>query len=141
MLIISASAYPNGLSFFNPFVGGNANAIRYLADSNIDWGQSLRDVAAFARERKIDKLKLAYFGFDIPQRYLPPQQIEVLAPPWGDRRGIPVRLIPQKGWYAISASLLPGQFFLPEFRDYYAEFRAREPVSVAGGSIFIYRID
>jgi hypothetical protein len=138
---MSAASYPHGLAFFNPFTGGSANAIRYLADSNIDWGQSLRDAASWARDHRVDKLKLAYFGFDIPQRYFPPGKVELLVPPWTDRPAASERLIPEKGWYAVSASLLPGQFFLPAFRDYYAEFRVRRPVAVAGGSIFIYRIE
>jgi hypothetical protein len=141
LVVASATVFPNGLSYFNPFVGGSEQAIRYLADSNIDWAQSTRDVAAYARDRSVDKLRFAYFGFDVPQRYFPPGRVEFLVPPWNDRVTGAHRLKPEPGWYAISASLLPGHFFLPEYREYYAEFRARKPVAVAGGSVFIYRVD
>jgi hypothetical protein len=138
---MSASVFPHGLAAFNPFVGGARNALRYLADSNIDWGQALRDVAVYTRRHDIKHLNLAYFGFDRPQRFFAPGSVTNIPAPWEDRPDTPERLVPAKGWYAISASLLPGHFFLPKYREYYAEFRQRRPVAVAGGSIFIYRVE
>jgi hypothetical protein len=137
----SASVFPHGLASFNGFVGGPRNAIRYLADSNIDWGQALREVAVYAERHRIGKLRLAYFGFDRPERFFAPGTIEYLTPPWTEQPDTPERLVPAKGWYAISASLLPGHFFVPKFRDHYSEFRQRKPVAIAGGSIFIYRVE
>ncbi len=38
-IISSLSVYPHSLSFFNAAVGGPLYGDRYLADSNLDWGQ------------------------------------------------------------------------------------------------------
>ena len=47
-LILSvASYYPNYLSYFNEFVFDRTFAYRYLADSNLDWGQNSEKAAEF----------------------------------------------------------------------------------------------
>ena len=139
-LALTASVYPFGISFFNPYVGGPRVALGYLDDSNIDWGHGLGEAARWARRHRVDKLNLAYFGFDSPSRYFAPGQVANVVPPWSGKSDTD-RYQPQPGWYAISASLLPGHFFMPPFCDFFAEFRYRRPVAVAGGSIFIYRIE
>ena len=45
-LLEFASVYPNNLAFFNRAVGGPSNGFRYLADSNLDWGQDLKPLEA-----------------------------------------------------------------------------------------------
>ncbi|MDZ4799754.1 MAG: glycosyltransferase family 39 protein [Bryobacteraceae bacterium] len=139
-IVLSARVYPYGIAYFNPWAGKPENALQYLADSNIDWGQSLSEVGRYARSHNIEKLHLAYFGFDKAERYFDPGQIVPLAAPWDGKSEVE-RLVPEKGWYAISATLLPGHLFFPRYRDYFAEFLRRKPEAVAGGSIFIYRID
>jgi hypothetical protein len=47
-LIISVASYfPNYLSYFNEFVINRTFAYRYLADSNLDWGQNSEELAKF----------------------------------------------------------------------------------------------
>jgi hypothetical protein len=38
---------PHELAYFNELVGGSENAYRYLADSNLDWGESARMFAEY----------------------------------------------------------------------------------------------
>jgi 4-amino-4-deoxy-L-arabinose transferase-like glycosyltransferase len=64
-----ASIHPYYLSYFNEFVGGPKNGHHYLVDSNIDWGQDLKRLAAYAQTRPGEKIKLAYFGSGEPARY------------------------------------------------------------------------
>ncbi len=137
---LSASVYPYGIAYFNPWAGSPKNRLQYLADSNVDWGQSLSEVGRYARKHRIDRVHLAYFGFDRWERYFAPGQVLPVPVPWDGKSTVEV-LQPDKGWYAISATLLPGQLLQPRYRDYFAEFRRRRPVAVAGGSMFIYRID
>ncbi len=61
--------HPHYLSYFNELIGGPANGHLYLADSNIDWGQDLKRLAAYARRHPEEKIKLAYFGSADPTRY------------------------------------------------------------------------
>lgn len=135
----SMTNYPHQLSFFNLWAGGSAQGLRYLADSNLDWGQDLRLAAQWARENKVEKLKLAYFGTDTPWRHFSDKNVEIEAPPWGDAqaRGR-TYLAPEPGVYAISATLLPGQFFPDKYQNYYKEFLRRKPDAYAGWSIYIY---
>jgi len=46
-------ASPDFIAYFNELAGGPANGYRWLADSNLDWGQNLTRMQAYARERGI----------------------------------------------------------------------------------------
>lgn len=137
----SVEIYPRGITYFNVWAGGADNGLQYLADSNLDWGQGLPDLADFARERGIRKLHLSYFGFDIPYRYFPESELEVVAPPWDDSTAKGEYLRPEPGYYAVSATLLPGHYFAPKYRNYYQVFRSLTPIAKPGHSIYVYRID
>ncbi|HYO80077.1 MAG TPA: hypothetical protein VES20_01645, partial [Bryobacteraceae bacterium] len=137
----SILSYPHGLAYFNGSIGARTEAVRYLADSNIDWGQAVRDVARFATRNHVPHIHLALFGLDPPSRHFAPGTWDLVPVPWSPEPSTPTRYPVAGGWYAVSAALLPGHSFVPEYREYFAEFRAREPIATAGGSIFIYRID
>ncbi|HTF35320.1 MAG TPA: glycosyltransferase family 39 protein [Myxococcota bacterium] len=90
----SAAAYPNELAFFNLVGGGPGGGLRYLADSNLDWGQDLPALAKFMRENETGPIQLAYFGRVDPRLY-----------------GVEFSLLdpkPHSGWVAISANFLAG---------------------------------
>ncbi len=132
--------YPQGISYFNEWIGGPRQGWKYLADSNIDWGQNLPELAAYATRHKIEKIQTYYFGYDISDHYLPPGRIVKEAAPW-DRKWITTtRLNPTPGVYAISVNTLLGYFFDIEYREYFAYFKAREPDARAGWSILIYHV-
>ena len=61
-----ASVYPNNLAFFNRAVGGPSNGFRYLADSNIDWGQDLKPLKGWMDRNQVAHINLAYFGVADP---------------------------------------------------------------------------
>ena len=140
MIVTVARVYPLPLAFFNDWLGYR-HAYRYLTDSNFDWGQDLPELADVARESRLPKFRLYYFGNDLPHSYFTPWQAEVLFPPWDDRLARGLRVPLERGIYAISASLLTGQYFRPPYRDYFKHFRDREPVGRAGESILIYQVD
>ncbi len=48
--------FPNELAYFNALVGGPTGGYRYLADSNLGWGQSARVLKAYLHERPEVKL-------------------------------------------------------------------------------------
>ncbi len=126
--LIAESAWirPDYLAYFSPQVGGPAAGYRRLVDSSLDWGMHLPDLKRWldrhnpgARER----VHLAYFGTDSPQRH----GIDATLLPGY----LPVRpfaryeLLP--GYYAISASLLQGVHsaaFGPWTHDYERLYRA-----------------
>ncbi|MBS1876540.1 MAG: glycosyltransferase family 39 protein [Acidobacteria bacterium] len=135
--------YPYGLSFFNVASGGPNAGFRYLADSNLDWGQGLGEVRRWYDRHPGVKLRLSYFGADQIRRYFPYEEAPRIPPPWNDQlaKGV-TRFMPEPGtWYAISPNLLPGQFFAPKYRDFYAEFRQMQPVERLGYAMFLYRAE
>lgn len=136
-LYAAASIYPHELAYFNEFIGGPRNGYKYLVDSNLDWGQDLKGLKSYMDEKKIDVIKLGYFGladpayFGIRYEYLPsfmifnPQNVK--------------EKIPLEGWFAVSATMLQGVYMAD--RDYYKPLREAAPVDTIGYSIFIYRFD
>jgi hypothetical protein len=139
----SAIWYPNGIAYYNQIAGGPRGSLRYLADSNIDWGQGLPELARWLKSNNVPSVRLAHFGFDKPERYLRPEQVKRLIPPWNAAaaRGR-TQIIPERGhYYAISAALLPGYFFQPPYRNWYARFWNMKPVAAPGGCILVYKLD
>lgn len=66
--------FPHHLAYFNQFAGGPSNGYRYLRDSNVDWGQDLKGLGEYVRERGYPEVVIlslapsdpAYYG--IPAR-------------------------------------------------------------------------
>jgi len=129
--------HPHYLAYFNEIGGGPSRGYRHLVDSNLDWGQDLKGLAAFQRARGIERLYLSYFGTDEPSRYgirytwLPSFVLRNPSP--GRSRGLPA-----SGWIAISATNLQGVYL--DHGDTFAAFREREPIARIGHSIFVYRL-
>jgi hypothetical protein len=136
-----AQIYPHPISFFNLFVGDPMHGARILSDSNVDWGQDLRELAELVRRTGIRKLRLSYFGNDSVWAYFREDQLELVAPPWGDDFAKGTVYKPTRGFYAISSSLLPGHMFEPRYREYYKEFWQRKPIATAGYSIYLYWVE
>jgi hypothetical protein len=132
--------YPHGISYFNEWIGGPRNGWKYLADSNIDWGQNLPELAAYVTRNKIEKIKAFYFGYDIFDHYLPPGRVEDQAAPWDKKWVTTTRLRPAPGIYAVSVNMLLGYFFVADYQEYLAYFKEREPDARAGWSILIYHV-
>lgn len=131
--------YPHGISFFNAWVGGPGQGVNYLVDSNLDWGQDLPALKKWVVRNQVSDLRLTYFGMDTAWRYFRDGQIIADPPPWGKELAAGrTELAPKPGIYAISASVLPGHYFAPEYRDFYRHFRHRTPTARAGYSIYIY---
>ncbi|OHA63428.1 MAG: hypothetical protein A2667_03155 [Candidatus Wildermuthbacteria bacterium RIFCSPHIGHO2_01_FULL_47_27] len=125
--------YPSFLSYFNELAGGPTGGSSYVVDSNLDWGQDLKRLAKFVKQNNIDKIKIAYFGGGIPKYYLGGKAESFK---WEE---------PQKGWVAISATLLRGGQSVPapgfnESTSHFYWLYPYQPVTVIGNSIFVYNI-
>jgi len=76
-IISSILIYPHYLAYFNEISGGPDNGSRYLVDSNIDWGQDVKNLKKYMDKNDIDHVCISYFGqaelkyYDIDYRYLP----------------------------------------------------------------------
>jgi hypothetical protein len=59
----TVAAYPSHLAYVNEAFGGSARAYKLMSDSNVDWGQDLRRLTAYAnREHLSGNMSVVYFG-------------------------------------------------------------------------------
>jgi hypothetical protein len=127
--------HPHYLSYFNELVGGPRNGYRSLADSNVDWGQDLKELKAWMDRERVPEIKLAYFGSADPDYYgirnerLPGE----LRPPRLASR------IHAGDVVAISATHLAGVYLSEDARRLMQRFQAETPMARVGYSILIYR--
>jgi 4-amino-4-deoxy-L-arabinose transferase-like glycosyltransferase len=135
LLAATAASYPHYLSYFNEAVGGARGALGLIGNSNLDWGQDLKLLAAWQRRHPGEKLYLAWPSIADPRYY--GIEYTTMRFEWRTRpRGSPG---PEPGVLAISATVLQGTY-VPHLRDQLAELRGQEPIEVLGGTIYLYRL-
>lgn len=138
----SLSAYPHYLSYFNESIGGPKNGLKYIADSNLDWGQDLKRLKTYVDENNIQNIKIDYFGSGDIEYYFGDKG-EV----WTSQQGAPT------GWFAISASIYAQGTSVWVDHDvnerkrgkivdplYYELLKDRKPDAIIGNSIMVYNI-
>jgi hypothetical protein len=131
--------HPHHLAYFNEIAGGPANGWRALVDSNLDWGQDLKRLAAWMREIGVARVKLSYFGSADPSYYgIAGEALPGYTAPRATRV---VREIRRGDVVAVSATNLQGVYLEPEDRALLARFREKTPIGRAGWSILVYRAD
>jgi len=63
-------AFPNYIPYFNEIAGGAQRGIYYLDDSNVDWGQGLKQVAEYIHTHQLQTVELLPLSpFDNPRYY------------------------------------------------------------------------
>jgi len=126
--------FPNG--YFNELVGGPDHGWKYLADSNTEWGQSVKELKRYVDARGWSSVKLSLFTFTDPAAY--GLSYEPLSPMKDTPPVLPARFNPPPGRYAISATSLDGiPLADPEQFDW---FRRREPTDRVAHTMFIYEV-
>lgn len=123
LLIRAAAQFPDYLGSTNLLAGREPE--RYLADSNVDWGQDLPRLARWLAARGTPEVALAYAGTDSPEH-----------------RGIRFRPAPctrQPGLYAASINCLVG-IQPPRSRGCVAWLRTEREVARIGTSIVVYDV-
>ena len=129
--IASTAIYPHYLAYFNEIAGGPRNGYKYLVDSNLDWGQDLKNLKRYMDQNRLREIRLAYFGsahvdyYGIRAKPLPMQKPD-------DLESRPSEV------YAISATYLQSGYLGDV--DAFSWLRQYEPVAKIGYSIFVYRL-
>jgi hypothetical protein len=142
LLIVEAvRIYPDYLTYFNLAAGGPSGGKRILADSNLDWGQDLPGLRGYMDREKLDSIKLSYFGSSHPEAYGITNFDPLPSYPY-NYHGVESKVSelshPPAGVYAISMTDLQGVFF--KDHGLYGWFGSRQPDTVIGHSICIYRV-
>lgn len=115
--VVTLRTSPLHLGYFNEFAGGPANGWRWLADSNLDWGQDLKRLAGWLRARGNPDIKLAWFGVADPVTL----GIRCEELPSYEPFSRPAVL--DAGLYVVSVNQMLGLYF-PQARDSFWESAA-----------------
>ena len=140
LTLATVCIYPHFLAFFNPIGGGPEEGWRILADSNVDWGQDLKELKAWMEQEGVERIRLSWFGSARPEHYginfdllpgVPHGGLMCEHPQFDPDQ-------PEPGLYVISVSNLVGVSLCDP--DLYAWFRARPPDAKVGYSLFVYEV-
>ncbi len=127
---------PHPIAYFNELAGGPRGGVRYVADSNVDWGQGLPALKAYLDANGPDVIYLSYFGTDRPEaygiRYQPLPTYGRVGEPGGER--VPANAA--RHVLVVSANNLLGIYLNDP--DAFAWLRAREPDAVLGGCLYVF---
>ncbi len=134
--IFLLKTHPFYLSHFNSMVGGSENGYKYLADSNLDWGQDVQELSRYLKEKGNPPIIFAYFGIARPEyygiKYVPLGIISNV-----ELQGTNEDLCKfDKVLFAISATNLQSVYY--KNKDTYDWLKDIKPVFRAGYSIFLY---
>jgi hypothetical protein len=127
---------PHYLAFFNCLIGGPKNGYKYLADSNIDWGQDLKNLKKWMDANGVDHINLAYFGSADPEYYGIKCTYLLGSPPFASNR-VEQAVLP--GLVAVSVHNLTGAGL--DGNSFYKPLLDAAPVAVIGYSIRVYRVE
>jgi len=132
--------YPSYLAYFNELTGGAKNGYEYVTDSNLDWGQDLKRLAAWTNNQKINEIYVDYFGGATKEYYLGNK----IKPWWGTKSHYDLK---PGDYLAISATSLQGGRGKPVegFNQDYGYYKwldeeGYKPIAIIGYSIFVYQI-
>jgi hypothetical protein len=127
-------AYPDFIPFFNVAAGGSRGGYQLLSDSNLDWGQDLKLLAAWRKDHPDDQLALCYFGSADPRYY----GLHYFNLPASDAPDDQPARTDVPHLYAFSATLLQGLYMYPDQSKIYQQVYNHQPIAILGGSIYVY---
>ena len=130
-----ARAHPFYLAYFNEAAGGPAGGYKLFVDSNLDWGQDVKTLAAYLKGRGNPPVVFSYFGVARPESYgIDYAQLGVVSnvPLGGTAQACSMK----ETLLAVSATNLQGTYYSDKAT--FDWLKTREPAFTAGYSIFLY---
>ncbi|HTS71231.1 MAG TPA: glycosyltransferase family 39 protein [Terriglobia bacterium] len=140
-LASSLHTLPDYLAYSNELFGGTSRTYLSLSDSNVDWGQGIREAAKYLEKRHIKDCWLAYFGTADPAYYHLP--CKPLPDPFLRWWGEPIPVPPEKyhGVVLISATEIAAPYWGKGPINPYDQFLDQKPTDNIGGSVLVYEGD
>jgi hypothetical protein len=100
------AVWPDGLCYVNELWGGTEHGYVRVSEANYDWGQGLKELARWQRQRGVPVLDVWYFGSDPQITRLPMRWFPLHAIPMGGADDVAYQV---RGHYlAVSTSMLYG---------------------------------
>jgi hypothetical protein len=124
--IAAVTVWPHGLCYTNELWGGTSRGYLRLSDSNYDWGQGLKDLDRWRRDRGLPALDLWHHGLDPAQdrppfHSVPLQQVAVETPE-------DIGALLNSGYLAVGTTLLYGGWTRDPLQRNAAILRSLQPV-------------
>lgn len=132
-------AYPNYMSYLNPLASSRPHWW-YLSDSNVEWGDDVRELSLYLRDRGETRVRAVLLGGFATLGFYGVNYEDAVSP----------AAAPSSRYIAIGASFLNGSTVPPyevqgkrvsedERINTFAAYRDRVPEAVIGNSIYVYR--
>jgi dolichyl-phosphate-mannose-protein mannosyltransferase len=142
MVFEAARAYPNHIPYMNQLASGRPHW-QYLSDSNVEWGDDVRELANYLRARGETQVRSAVLGGFLVLRYYNIENVDLIHPE--EAVNTKTRYV-AIGASFLNGSTVPGrvhgrQLTEDERVHLFAAYKSRQPEAVIGGSIFVYRED
>ncbi|MBE7180505.1 MAG: hypothetical protein INR71_04710 [Terriglobus roseus] len=137
--VSSVHAYPDYLPYANEAFGGSDHTYRLLSDSNVDWGQQMKEASAYLQRKHVTDCWSAYsqampqpIGYGVPCKLLPSG-----LGMWAQQ---PQTIVPTKisGIFLLGAFETSGASWGPGGMNPYQQFQDGHPNDVVGHSILVY---
>lgn len=120
--------FPNYIPYFNELAGGPAGGTAVLDDSNVDWGQGLKQAGEYVRSHHLQNVRMYTFSpMDNPPYYGLPSNI-----PRSQAFEQLVSRIPAKGIYIISAH------YVARMKAANPAWNVYKPIDRIGESLWVY---
>jgi 4-amino-4-deoxy-L-arabinose transferase-like glycosyltransferase len=141
MAIETYRAFPDEMVYMNQ-LASRAPHWWYLSDSNVEWGDDARAVAAFLHERGEKRVGDAFLGGFFSLHYYGIERVDWL---------VPESRIDPPHYLAIGASYFNGSTIpagppgsgreTPQQRaNFFEEYKHQKPEAVFGNSIYVFRV-
>lgn len=127
MSLVAVRTYPDYMTYMNA-LASRAPHWYYLSDSNVEWGDDVKGLAQYLRERGENEVCAAVWGYQMLERY----GIRVVGSAPANPNLAPTR------YAAVGASFLNGSVI--SNHNEFAAYRDLKPEKVIGGSIYVYRV-
>ena len=127
----SISIFPNYIPYFNELAGGPVRGPDILDDSNVDWGQGLKQAAEYVRKQHLSDVNTVFydsFSGPGPEYYGLPRQLS--SDEAMDRLVVHV---PAPGTYILSAHLVA------RMTHTWLQWQAYKPIDRIGESLWVFR--
>lgn len=135
----SLRSAPDYLAYGNELFGGTAKTYQSLADSNVDWGQGLREAREYLAGRNVKDCWYAYIGTaDTAYYHLP---CKMLPNPFLREPHAAVPPETYHGVVLIGATEADGSYFGAGALNPYEAFQHARPVANIGGSVLVFEGD
>jgi hypothetical protein len=136
-MISSLRIAPHQLAYFNEIIGGPGQGYRYLADSNLDWGQDLKSLKAYIDKEKLPIIYLSYFGSAPPSYY--GIRYQYVPGTWPLEWPPPADTVPpEMSRKILAVSVNNMQDVFTPYEPLFRWLRLRKPIAKIGYSIFVY---